>query len=655
MSSIRPNAQTVSDHRPTVLVVDDEAWNRTLVEAILEDDYRVVEAENGPEALELVAAETPDAILLDIMMPRMDGFEVCRRLKASRKSFFVPVVMLTALSDRESKIRGLDAGADEFLNKPIHRIELLARLRSLLEIRRLRDELDSAERIMVSMVTALEGKRSRTRDHSMRVATLAVRTAQRLGVPAAEREDIAWGALLHDIGKIGVPDAVLDRLPGERSAADIETYRQHPHHGDRLLEPLASLAGARPIVRHHHERLDGSGYPDGLAGDAFTVPIEVAAAANAYESLRIVHPDAPERWREGLLAELEAGRFRGPVVEALLKEADRRAAIPEDIDDLVPPPVPDLCGTLYVADDTAANRELYEEFLADAGHRVHTFGDGASLLEALDETPCDLVLVDVKMPGEDGGTVCRRLKDDPRFRYLPVVLVTAHEDAIGKEKALASGADDFLTIPLDRQELLARVRSLLRLRFYHGDLENHESVVLSLSGVLEAKDPYTRGHSTRVGELARRLALEMGADASFAHQMHISGLLHDIGKVAIPESILHKPGPLDAEERRILETHPVKGWEICKDLHSVAFALPQIRHHHERLDGGGYPDGLAGEEIPLGARIMGVADAFDALTSDRPYRARLGIDAALDILRQETRDGRWDPRAVEALLRLVDP
>ena len=646
-----PSSVAVADRPPTILVVDDEPWNRTLVDAILGDHgYRVLEAANGPAALDVVSRELPDAVLLDIMMPGMDGFEVCRRLKGQRHSFFVPVVMLTALSDLESKIQGLDSGADEFLNKPINRIELIARLRSLLRIRRLRDELDSADRIMLSMVTALEGKRAATRDHSLRVATLAAAAAETLGLDSARRETVVWGALLHDLGKIGVPDEVLEHDPEGLVGEALEAYRRHPAEGDRLLASLASLAGARPIVRHHHERLDGSGYPDGLRGDAFSLPIEIVAVANAFDNHRAACPDDPGEAAARLLREGEAGRFRRPVVDEVLLAARSLSGTTPTAEQLLPAPVPPVGGTVRVADDSPGNRELYEALLGQAGYTVHTHPDGESLLAALRHQPCDLALIDIKMPGLDGQEVCRRIKSDPAFERLSVVLVTAHRDAAGKERALASGADDFLTLPIDRQELLARVRSLLRLRAYHLDLERHETVVLSLSELLEAKDPYTRGHSQRVGRLARRLGEGLGLAPDQAEELHTAGLLHDIGKVAIPERILHKAGPLDDDEWAELETHPVRGWEICQGLRSLAFALPAIRHHHERWDGSGYPDALAGESIPRSARIMGVADAFDALTSERPYRARMSTSRTLEILRRETENGKWDPDVMAALL-----
>ncbi len=639
----------------TVLVVDDEEWNRMLAEAILEDDgYRIVTAEDGEEALARVAEERPDAILLDVMMPRLDGFEVCRRLKSSRRTFFIPVMMLTALADAESKIKGLEAGADDFLNKPINRIELRTRLRSLLRIRRLRNELDSTANIMFSMVSALEGKQARTRDHSLKVATLAAAVAKRLELPPAERDAVAWGALLHDIGKIGVPEAALHKPPAERSADEERFYRFHPLHSERILAPLKSLAAVKPIVRHHHERLDGSGYPDGIGGEAFTRPIEIVVAANAFELRRSEAPEKPSQWIAALRAEAAEGRLRTELVEAVLAAA---AGLPESLPgftDLLPAPAPSSGGRILVADAKPAQCDFYREILTAEGYRVEPKAGGATLFAAAREGGVDLVILGFDMPGQGGEEVCRRIKAHPGLEYLPVILVADRDEGVSKERSLASGADDFLTVPVDRHELRARIRSLLRLRHYHHDLEQRESVILSLSGVLEAKDPYTNGHSSRVGKMSVQLAREMGLGVDFAASLETGGLLHDLGKVAVPERILHKPGRLTDEEYEIVKAHPVTGWEICKDLRSAHPFLPCIRHHHERYDGRGYPDGLAGDAIPLGARIMGLADVYDALTSERPYRAGMSPEKAYGILAEENGKGMWDPEVFRAFESLYE-
>ena len=636
-----------------ILAVDDQPENLELLSAILTDEgYTVTLAGDGLAALEAVAAEPPHAILLDIMMPRLDGFDVCRRLKSVRPTCFIPIVMLTALSDIESKVRGFEAGADDFLNKPFHRIELLTRLRSLLRIRSLRDELDSTEELIFSMIHLLEEKDPLTRNHSHRVAAVAAEAAELLGLNANKRRDLTLGALLHDIGKLGVPEAILLTSEGARDADAEATYRLHPALGARILAPIESLAETIPFVLQHHERRDGSGYPLGPSAGELRPEIEILVAANYQDRLRVREAAAAST---RLKEESRAGRFDPAIVAAVAAASERIAALPAlpPINQLLPAPAVEAGGHVLVADDNATNRMLYRELLASAGYRVETVDGGQAALAAFRDHKPDLAILDIRMPDLSGAEVCRRIKQDEAFAFLPVILVTAYEERGLRVRALDSSADELLIAPVNRLELLARVRSLLRLKLYHQDLVGHESVVLSLSAALEAKDPYTRGHSQRVGELATRLATELGHEEALVSRLRTAGLLHDIGKVAIPQSLLNKPGRLTPEEFAKVMTHPVVGWEICRRLRTAEPVLDCIRYHHERHDGSGYPDGLAGDAIPLQARILAVVDALDALTSERAYRRRLTIDEAIAVLARETKAGKWDPEIFAALTALA--
>jgi putative two-component system response regulator len=635
-----------------ILAVDDQPENLELLQAILEEEgYAVAFARDGVEALESVAREVPHAILLDLMMPRMDGLEACRRLKRARVTCFVPVILLTALSDVESKVRGLDAGADDFLNKPFQRAELLTRLRSLLRIRRLRDELDSTESVIFSMIDLLEGKDPRTRHHSLRVAALAGAAAERLALAPRDRERLAWGALLHDLGKLGVPESVLLKREDLRTPEEVALYREHPRLGRRILAPIESLAAAGEIVERHHERLDGGGYPAGLAGDDVEVAVEVVALANRYDHLTRQRPGEEAQWTVELRADAAAGRCRPATLEAILAAAGAQTGSPQLVD-VLPLPAAGTGGTILVADDGVTNRQLYRELLEQAGYRVLLAADGNEALLLCERERPDLLLVDVRMPGLAGDELCRRLKQDPEAAFLPVILVTAYEERESRRRALEAGADDLLLAPVNRTELLARVRSLLRLHLFHADLVEHESVVLSLAAALEAKDAYTRGHSARVGDLSARLAGELGESEETCERLRLGGLLHDIGKIAVSEALLHKPGRLSPAEFAAIMAHPLIGWEICRRLRSAEAVLDVIRYHHERYDGRGYPDGLQGERIPWYARVLSLADALDALTSERPYRRRLAVDEGVSLLVEETASGKWDPRVTEALVRL---
>jgi putative two-component system response regulator len=642
-----------------VLAVDDQEENLELLEELLlAEGYEVVLARDGESALSEVERAEPDCIVLDVMMPGMDGFEVCSRLKNDLATQFVPIIMLTALSEVEDKVRGLEAGADDFLNKPLRKEELLARVRSLVRIKRLRDELDTSESIIFTMVRALESKDPRSAGHSERVAASATAVARRLGLPLHEREAVAKGGMLHDIGMLGVPEELL--LPGASHEGEAGALRRrHSELGERILLPLRSLASARDVVRHHHERIDGSGYPDGLFGSELSRAAEIVGIANLYDTLVHRQDRSPKDAAELLREEARAGRFHGSYVETFLESGAALVGIkgeapPDAWSELVPLREISRTGTILVGDDTPQNREMYLEVLGEAGFRIVPACDGEEVLAALAETDVDMVLLDVRMPKLDGFAVCERIKNDPDTQFLPVVLVTAYRERADKDRGVKVGADDFLSLPLNRLELLARVRSLLRLRTYYRDLEDHQSVVLSLASVLEAKDPYTRGHSARVGELACRLAREVGLPEPECELMRMAGLLHDIGKVGIPEWIINKPGKLTDSEFGTIKTHPGHGELLCRPLKTVQAVLPLIRYHHERYDGKGYPDGLSGEQIPLGARVIALADAYDALTSVRSYRRALPLEEALSILGRETGEGHWDPevfKRLETLLR----
>jgi putative two-component system response regulator len=304
---------------------------------------------------------------------------------------------------------------------------------------------------------------------------------------------------------------------------------------------------------------------------------------------------------------------------------------------------------VLVVDDGEANRELIEACLAGIDCQVRTAEDGEGALNAVQALRPDLVLLDVQMPGMDGYEVCRRIKAAPATRLLPVVMITSLDRTEDRVRALECGADDYMTKPVDRIELVARVRSALRLKSVYDSLDSAEQVIFSLAAAVEAKDPYTEAHTQRVAESARSIGVSLGMDAADLDALYRGGLLHDIGKIGIPDAILLKRGPLDPDEEITMRTHPIIGETIVAPLHSATRLLPIIRHHHEHYDGSGYPDRLAGERIPKLARIVAVCDAFDALVSDRPYRVRKTVEEATAILRGG-RGRQWDPEIVDIFL-----
>ena len=287
---------------------------------------------------------------------------------------------------------------------------------------------------------------------------------------------------------------------------------------------------------------------------------------------------------------------------------------------------------VLVVDDAKANRELLEGQLEGLGYDVRQAKDGLEALAMIEEEEPDLVLLDIEMPQLDGLAVCRRIKVHPLRRLVPVVLITALGDRDTHLRGIEAGADDFLTKPFDAKELLLRTRVLLRERALNKRLDATESVLLALARTVEARDRYTIHHAERVGLYAREIGGAAGMAPEDLEVLYTGGVLHDLGKIGVPDRVLQKPGPLTEEEFAVMRRHSAEGERICLPLRSTTQFLPIIRHHHERVDGRGYPDHLASTGIPLGARIAAIADAWDAMISDRPYRAGLDRDEAIALL-----------------------
>ncbi len=308
----------------------------------------------------------------------------------------------------------------------------------------------------------------------------------------------------------------------------------------------------------------------------------------------------------------------------------------------------ELKPVVLVVDDGAANRELIRMYLSTIDCEVRLAADGVAALEMIEREPPDLVLLDVRMPRMDGYEVCRRIKSTPTGKLLPVVMITGLSQTKHRVAALEAGADDFMTKPVEGAELTARVRSALRLKELYNTLDSAEHVIFSLATAVEAKDSFTEQHTQRVGESARLLGQRLGLSENTLNTLYRGGMIHDIGKIGVSDAILHKPGPLDPIEVPQMQAHVAIGESIVKPLQSTSGLLPIIRHHHERFDGGGYPDHLRAREIPRAARIVSVCDAFDALVNDRPYRLRRSTAEAIAVLRAGA-GTQWDPETVDLL------
>jgi putative two-component system response regulator len=637
--------------RDVVLAVDDNEQNLQLLEEYLWSwGYDVVLARDGREAVDLYPRHNPSIIVLDVMMPNMDGYEACKLIKSSPAGRTIPILMLTALTGTEDKIRALEAGADDFLNKPINREELRTRIRSLIKIRNLRKELDSSENIIMTLTSALESKDPRTIGHVHRVASYASRLCEKLGMSAEEREIVLKGAMLHDVGMIGVPDHLLTNPP--ENDEERALIADHTRMGASILEPMTTFRQFVPIVRWHHERWDGAGYPDGLKGEAIPLEAQIVAIANRFDEIHHEKPQTEAEAMQQLVEEGNGGAFNPELMKffaASFSEEAPKAATTKHMRPRSARKPRVLC-----VDDNRMNRELVVATLADANMELLVAEDGRQAIELLERESVDVVLLDLVMPVQDGTSTLKEMREDSRWEFLPVIVLTSHRNSAMRQEAIVSGADDFINYPLNRLELLTRIHSLLRIKEFHADLEQTQNVICALALALEAKDTYTRGHSQRVGDLSRTFALHVGLTPSQSERIRTAGLLHDIGKIAVPERLLNKAGPLTRDEFMRVIDHPVIGEEMVRPLTTLTSVLQLIRHHHERYDGRGYPDGLRGDTIPFEVRLLSIVDAYDALTSHRSYRpAPLTHEAAIATLRREASGGKWDPVMVEQFATML--
>jgi putative two-component system response regulator len=305
-------------------------------------------------------------------------------------------------------------------------------------------------------------------------------------------------------------------------------------------------------------------------------------------------------------------------------------------------------------DDDPILSGIMRQLLIEEGHDVVVASNGSDAIGEVYARPPDLIMLDLSMPGLDGLEVCHQLKSDPATRLLPILILSGRDPDEARIGAWDAGADEFLCKPVRSGELISRCRSLLRLKAAMDDLDSAQAAVFAFSRAVEAKCPYTLGHTERVTTFAVRLARHAGIPEVDREALRRGASLHDIGKISTPDHILNKPGKLTAGEYAVVKQHPIQGVRIVEPLRSLRSAIPLIRWHHERMDGRGYPDGLAGYKIPLAARVLAVADVYDALASARPYRGAMPHAECLAVMEQDAANGGLDVELVRCFADLSE-
>jgi putative two-component system response regulator len=323
--------------------------------------------------------------------------------------------------------------------------------------------------------------------------------------------------------------------------------------------------------------------------------------------------------------------------------------------------------TILIVDDEAGGRYTLESILEEQGYHIEMAENGREALEKARQLLPDVILLDVMMPDMDGFEVCQRVRKDPVLAEIPIIMLTALDDRKSFLTGLESGADDYITKPYDRHELRARLLGITRLNRYKKLLDEraniekvheqllaaYDATIAGWSHALDLRDKETEGHSQRVTDLSERLARMMGVSEVDLHNMRRGALLHDIGKLGVPDSILLKPDKLTEEEWDVMRKHPQYAYDMIYPIEYLRPSLDIPYSHHEKWDGTGYPRGLKGEEIPLTARIFAVMDVWDALTSDRPYRPAWSEEKAFEYIREQS-GKHFDPRVAELFFKMMD-
>jgi putative two-component system response regulator len=302
--------------------------------------------------------------------------------------------------------------------------------------------------------------------------------------------------------------------------------------------------------------------------------------------------------------------------------------------------------SILIASTSAPVRRSLKATLRELRYRVLECDNALETLDLVSREEISVAVIDSTLPGMSGIELCRWLKVNGATRLVPVLVVSSSKSVRDETEAFRAGADDFLAQPLNPLRVRARVASLVRHKHLMNSLESAEAIVFSLAQTVERRDHFTGEHCHRLAVYSIALGKAVGVCPGDLLSLYRGGYLHDIGKIGIPDSILFKPGPLNPAEWEIMRSHPARGEEICRPMKSIAAVLPIIRHHHERWDGSGYPDGLRGEQIPLLARVLQICDIYDALTGVRTYKPALGHNEAIGMIREEARKGWRDPEMV---------
>lgn len=602
-----------------ILTVDDNAMNLDVFCRILKDTQISIDtANNGAEALELLERNTYHIVFLDHMMPVMDGLEALQRIRERGLCKDTPVVVLTANAVTGEKQMYLDAGFDDYLSKPIVSRMLREMVRSKLPKEMIYDDTKMPDN------RAEEAYNADQEGENGLPGRLGDLLDTKLGLGYCCNDEEFYRKM------------IMAYLGNQKQDAMMKCYREEDWDNYRILVHAlksTSLSIGAAVLSEQAKAL------------------EMAAKEQNIPYIKENHEKVMSDY-QNLLASLD---------KVIRQPKEEQAVVESGEDD----------ASVLVVDDDAMNLQIAEKMLSD-NFKVHSVDSGKGALEFLKTQIPDLVLLDIHMPDMNGFEVLAQMKTDSVFGEIPVIFLTADDDRDTEIKGFQAGALDFIKKPFVADIMLQRVNRILELSRLQKNLQQEVEkqtrvaeerrqkverlsvqIMSALAATIDAKDAYTNGHSTRVAEYAKEIARRIGKSEQEQEDIYYVGLLHDIGKIGIPGEIINKTSKLTDEEYERIKSHPVIGSNILKNISEIQDISVGARWHHERYDGRGYPDHLNGKDIPEVARIIGVADAYDAMTSKRSYRDVM----PQEVVRSEIEKGKgnqFDPYYADVLIAMID-
>ncbi len=624
---------------PTILFIEDDQQQCHLLETYLAGLPCTAHICNsGSDALGWLDKNSADLIVCDLMLPDIDGYQVIEGIRANPKFANTPLLAISVLSDVEDRVKALNLGADDFVLKGFCRLEFQARVRRLLKMKSTIDDLqtrwhEAAQRAVTDSLTGLvtHGYISETLSHDLQLARRANESHSVIFV------DVDHFKTFNDKYGHALGDEVLKRVADVISKAIRSADTAARFGGEEFVIslPKTNSDDARGVAERIRTSVEDMEIAVDSDGETRNIRVTASVGlatfpedAHDVETL-LQHAD------EAMYSAKQAGRNT-----VITFSANGSAGIANH--------------RVLVVDDEPPNVRLISAILASDRYEILTAENGAEALEIARHSNPDVILMDAMMPRMTGFDACRRLKNEASTRLIPVVLVTALTGRENKLKSIEAGADAFITKPVDKDELRTQVKAFLKNKRTTDSLENAETVIYTLARAVEGRDSSTGGHVERVSHYAVELGRAIGLSEGEINGLRSAGIVHDIGKISIPDAVLLKPGKLDEHEREIIERHVELGYELLKPLRTFDDALPVVRFHHERLDGSGYPMGLKGDDIPITAQVLAIVDVYDALITDRVYRKAFSKEKTIAILREEAERGLHNPELVETFIRLID-